>query len=88
MSGPVEGKNVLGSSAYTRASTACPSSATTSGRIAPSRSPAADRIIAATRSTPVTISVTACSTCSRVFTSRKLNVPSAARSISTVPILS
>ena len=36
-----------------------------------SRSPAATRIICSTRSTPVMHSVTGCSTCSRVFISRK-----------------
>ena len=37
------------------------------------KSPAAPRIIQLTRSTPVTCSVTPCSTCSLVFTSRKKN---------------
>ena len=40
-------------------------------RCAGSRSPAAERIISSTRSSPVTSSVTGCSTCSRVFISRK-----------------
>ena len=36
-----------------------------------SASPAATRIISSTRSSPVMHSVTGCSTCSRVFISRK-----------------
>jgi hypothetical protein len=36
-----------------------------------SASPAATRIICSTRSMPVMLSVTGCSTCSRVFISRK-----------------
>ena len=43
------------------------------GRMSASLSPAAERICACTRSTPVTSSVTPCSTWSRVFISRKLN---------------
>ena len=46
-------------------------SASTSSCANGSFSPAAMRIISSTRSSPVTISVTGCSTCSRVFISRK-----------------
>src|SRR3954452_7979435 len=68
---PVLGKNPrYGSSAYTRVSTDQPSSLTSSC-VKASFSPAATRIICSTRSSPVTSSVTGCSTCSRVFISRK-----------------
>src|SRR2546422_2173476 len=50
-----------------------------------SGSPAAIRSCSATRSRPVTISVTGCSTCRRVFTSRKLNRPFISTRNSTVP---
>ena len=43
------------------------------GSTASMGSPAARRICAATMSMPVTCSVTACSTCNRVFTSKKVN---------------
>ena len=51
------------------------------------RSPRAIRICASTRSTPVTISVMGCSTCSRVFISRKKKRPSSSRRNSIVPAL-
>jgi hypothetical protein len=53
-----------------RLSTAQPSALMSLWRSA-SFSPAATRIICSTRSMPVTSSVTGCSTCSRVFISRK-----------------
>ena len=68
---PVAGrKSRSGSSAYTRASIAQPSMRTSSW-VKGSGSPAAIRIIHSTRSSPVTASVTGCSTWSRVFISRK-----------------
>ena len=48
-------------------------------------SPAAIRSCSATRSMPRTISVTGCSTCSRVFISRKKNSPVSSSRNSTVP---
>ena len=49
------------------------------------RRPSAIASCARTRSTPVTASVTGCSTCSRAFISRKRNVPSGSSRNSTVP---
>ncbi len=57
-----------GSSALSRASIACPRSA---GGSPSSRPPVATWIWSLTRSAPVVISVTGCSTCRRVLTSRK-----------------
>ncbi len=54
----------------------------------PSGSPAAIRIWSATRSRPVTSSVTGCSTWSRVFISRKKTSPRSSRRNSQVPALS
>ena len=71
-----------GSSPLIRNSTACPR---TAGVAASSRSPAATRNISRTRSTPVTSSVTGCSTWSRVLTSRNVAVPSSPSRTSTVP---
>ena len=51
-------------------------------------SPAALRIICSTRSMPVTNSVTGCSTCSRVFISKKKKLLSCPATNSTVPALS
>src|SRR5690606_8125636 len=65
-----------GSSAVMRNSTAWPC---TGKSVRSSRCPSAIRSISWTRSTPVTSSVTGCSTCSRVLTSRKDRVPSSAR---------
>ena len=59
------------SSAFSRTSTACPYS---SGGSPSSLSPAAIRIWALTRSSPVVASVTGCSTWSLVFTSMNANV--------------
>ena len=59
-----------GSSAYTRHSSAWPRALSSSCR-SHNGSPAAVRICACTKSTPQTASVTACSTCNRVFISRK-----------------
>ena len=67
---PGQGANVAGSSAVTRHSMACPSKAHVV-LVNGSGSPAAIRICSRTRSIPVTISVTGCSTWMRVFTSRK-----------------
>ncbi len=50
-----------------------------------SGSPAATRICSLTRSKPVTISVTGCSTWIRVFISMKKNDPSSSTRNSTVP---
>ncbi len=72
-----------GSSALMRNSNACPVGAGVSVKDGPS--PNAIRNCSRTRSVPVTSSVTGCSTCSRVFTSRNEIVPSAARRNSTVP---
>ena len=68
---PGEGaKSRSGSSAFSRASTACP----TSAGFSPSRlPPPATRICAFTRSMPVVASVIGCSTWSRVLTSRNAN---------------
>ena len=63
-------KSRSGSSALSRASMACPISA---GGLPASFPPAATCSCALTRSIPVVSSVTGCSTCSRVFTSRKAN---------------
>jgi hypothetical protein len=52
-----------------------------------SDSPAATRSWAPTRSTPVTSSVTVCSTWMRGFISMKVNAPSAPTRNSTVPAL-
>ncbi len=63
---------------------ACPwrgGSSASGGRGRPSATSSCRR----TRSRPVTISVTGCSTCRRVFTSRKAKVPSGRRRNSTVP---
>ena len=83
---PVWGlKSSAGSSALMRASNACPSIATPSiGNGA--CSPVATRICSSTRSSPVTASVTVCSTWRRVFISRKKGVPvSSSSTNSTVP---
>ena len=66
-------KSRSGSSALSRASTAWPISA---GRLPSRLPPPATRIWAFTRSTPVVASVIGCSTCRRVFTSRKAKVRS------------
>ena len=66
-----------GSSAYRRTSMACPRSG--GGRGDGSGPPSATTQLQPTRSTPVTHSVTGCSTCSRVFISRKKNSPGRAR---------
>ncbi len=83
--GPMAGKKPLAaSSAYTRHSMAwpcCRMSSCRQGR----RAPPAMRICACTRSMPVTISVTGCSTWMRVFISRKWNCLSAPTMNSTVP---
>ena len=50
-----------------------------------SGSPRATRSCHSTRSSPVMASVTGCSTCSRVFISRKWNAPSGVSRNSTVP---
>ena len=71
------------SSALMRHSIACPRRTTSSWRI-DSSSPAAARMPSLTMSTPVVISVTQCSTCTRVFISRKKYSPSWSRP-STVP---
>src|SRR5207244_917947 len=63
---PALGANVSGSSALIRHSMAWPSKRTASWRY-PSPSPSAMRICSRTRSMPVTISVTGCSTWIRVF---------------------
>ena len=80
---PLVGRNPPGSSAYTRASMACPRNARR-----PARSPAARRPrsqLSPTRSRPVTASVTGCSTCSRAFSSRKRRSPSGSSRNSAVP---
>src|SRR3954451_9691904 len=64
---PACGRNVRGSSAYRRTSTACPSKVDR----ATSSAPRAIRNCSRTRSTPVTSSVTGCSTWMRAFSSRK-----------------
>ncbi len=61
------------SSALIRNSIECPR---ISGSSYPMGSPSATRNISRTRSMPVTSSLTGCSTCSRVLTSRKEIVPS------------
>ncbi len=73
-------------SAHSRASTACPVSATASWRSG-SGCPAAIRSCHSTRSSPVTSSVTGCSTWSRVFISMKQYAPGSAPGTmnSTVP---
>ncbi len=84
-SSPIEGrKPLLGSSAYTLASIECPLWVTSCCEI-PSGRPAATSSCFWTRSTPVVISVTGCSTCILVFISRKKNSPLLARRNSTVP---
>ena len=65
----------VGSSALIRTSMAWPSRRTSSW-VNPSGSPEATRSCHSTRSSPVTISVTGCSTWRRVFISRKKNSPS------------
>jgi hypothetical protein len=78
---------LAGSSALMRSSSAQPRGATSSWR-GRSPSPAAIRSCSATRSTPVTSSVTGCSTWMRVFISMKKNSPlSASTRNSTVPAL-
>ena len=92
--GPVGGTNAVtvpgagrnerpGSSALIRNSMLCPRA----GRSVLQRSfsPAAIRNCSRTRSTPVVSSVTGCSTCSRVLTSRNDTDPSAPTRNSTVP---
>ena len=64
-------KSRSGSSALSRASTACPLSA---GCVPSSRPPDATCSCAFTRSMSVVISVIGCSTCSRVLTSRNAKV--------------
>ena len=71
-----------GSSPLMRNSKLCPRG---SGSPNPSASPSAIRNCSRTRSMPATSSVTGCSTCSRVFTSRKLISPSAPTRNSQVP---
>ena len=66
------------SSALMRHSIAWPRSTTSSWRD-DSGSPAATRMPSLTMSMPVTISVTQCSTCTRVFISRKKYSPSCSR---------
>ena len=78
-------KPCWGSSAFRRASMAWPNDG---GGSPSSSSPAAMRSCSLTRSTPVVISVTGCSTWSRVFTSRNATAPSSGRyRNSTVPTL-
>ena len=69
--GPGQGRKAppAGSSALTRTSMEQPSSAMSDCENG-NGSPAAIRNCCSTRSMPVTISVTGCSTCSRVFISR------------------
>ena len=62
----MRGRNVSGSSAYRRTSIAWPLGVGAAGTWPPS----AMRIISAIRSTPVTSSVTGCSTWMRAFSSR------------------
>ena len=82
---PGPGQEPDGSSAYTRSSMACPAGLTA----LPSKDggwPEAMRNCCSTRSMPVTSSVMGCSTCSRVFISRKTNESaSASTRHSTVP---
>ena len=73
--GPASAAGVLGSSALIRHSIACPSKRTSLWASA-SGAPAAISICARTRSIPVIISVTGCSTWSRVFISMKYSSPS------------
>ena len=69
---PVDGKLPrAGSSAYSRASKLCPRA--TGAHPEGSCCPSAMRNIHSTRSTPKISSVTGCSTCNRVFTSKKKN---------------
>ena len=84
---PGDGRNLppAGFSALTRTSMAWPRSSM-SAWLKLSFSPDATRICSRTRSMPDTISVTGCSTWSRVFISRKKNSPSWNRN-STVPAL-
>ena len=65
-----------GSSAFSRISSAWPRRGARPVRA--SRSPAAIRSCSRTMSTPVTSSLTGCSTCRRAFSSMKWNVPSVA----------
>ena len=68
---PGDGRNPRsGCSAFTRHSMAWPRYVMSSC-VNVSGSPAATRIISCTMSVPVTISVTECSTCTRVFISMK-----------------
>ena len=76
-------KFLAASSALIRHSIAWPRSCTSSWEN-DSSSPAAIRICSRTMSIPVAISVTQCSTCTRVFISRK-KYSSSASSPSTVP---
>ena len=71
-------KFLAASSALMRHSIACPCQRTSSWPKA-SSSPAAIRICSRTMSTPVVSSVTQCSTCTRVFISRKKYSPSWSR---------
>ena len=87
---PGEGVKVSGCSALMRHSMAWPRMDEFSRRdirISCRVSPAAMRIWLFTRSTPVTISVTGCSTWMRAFTSMKYRLPSASIRNSTVPAL-
>ena len=67
---PGEGTKVTGFSALMRHSIACPRFTMSRCRKRSFR-PAATRICSCTMSMPVTISVTGCSTCTRVFISMK-----------------
>ena len=72
---PGDGLNVLAFSALMRHSMAWPERITSSCESV-SGAPEAMRICSMTRSSPVIISVTGCSTCRRVFISMKKNSPS------------
>ena len=72
---PGEGLKVRGFSALMRHSMAWPEKVT-SLCCSVSGAPDAIRICSITRSSPVIISVTGCSTCRRVFISMKKNLPS------------
>ena len=78
------GSRCAGFSAQRRTSIACPP-VRISSCLSGSSSPAATRSCHSTRSSPVIISVTGCSTCRRVFISMKKNWRSAPTMNSTVP---
>ena len=80
-----EGANVSGFSALMRHSMAWPRAVTGPFRMLRSDSPAAIRIWLLTRSTPVTASVTGCSTWIRALTSMKYRSPDSSMRNSTVP---